>query len=84
MSTYAKSLALVTASAAAGSALYLFYNKPKIRKEKKELKENKISFDNFYNFDNFGKFVNPGLLFGTLLGCYFSYKGRPNIVSLLK
>lgn len=77
MSTYAKSLALVTVTGLSGSLLYYCYNNSK-NKELKELKEKKISFENLE------KVVNPGLLFGTLIGCYFSYNGKPVLSSLFK
>ena len=36
------------------------------------------------NLRNLEKVVNPGLLIGTLIGCYFSYTGKPVLSSLFK
>jgi hypothetical protein len=74
MSSYLKSTAITTIIGFSGSLLYYCYNKS----SDKEIHNKTISLKNI------GEFVNPGLVTGLLIGCVYSYTGKPVLHNLFQ
>tara|TARA_B100000674_G_C37803556_1_gene897644 strand:+ start:628 stop:837 length:210 start_codon:yes stop_codon:yes gene_type:complete len=69
MKSYLKSTAITTLIGFSGSLLYYCYNKSSNKKITSE---------------SIGEFVNPGLVTGLLIGCVYSYTGKPVLNNLIR